>query len=244
MVTDVDYKNTKIGKCIIIDGIKEPNSFKESSDIKREIKKFKDINIKFAYQLSRGGIAVHTDDENIEKQLKEDWPKEAFGNSGEVLCVHGNDPVLKCVLKNVPIVASEEELRQEICKQLGVIGSIRRLRYRDTGKPLKVVEVTCSSKEDLMRLIQGQLCIRQKGVFILPYRSKRNIPTRCYNCQAYDHVAKMCINQSICENCGENHQGNCINTNKKCANCKSAHKASSKTCPAYLALLEKLTLRH
>ena len=48
------------GDILIIDGLQNPQNFTDSSVIKKEIKKHKNLNIKFTYQLCRGGIVFHT----------------------------------------------------------------------------------------------------------------------------------------------------------------------------------------
>ena len=61
--------------------------------------------------------------------------------------------------------------------QRGVDVSIRRLRYRDSKKPLPVAVVTCAAHESLAALSKADITIAKK-VRVLSYRSKRNIPVR------------------------------------------------------------------
>ena len=95
------------GSIVIIDGIRNSQNFSNSSLIKKEIKTYKNLNIKFTYQLSRGGIVVHTDTEEEVNSLKSSWDPKAFSNSGEFLKVHEVQPRYRCVLKNVPEIVSE-----------------------------------------------------------------------------------------------------------------------------------------
>ena len=74
---------------VIIDGLRKPEEFQNSRDIKAEIRKQKgDLKIKYAYPLNRGGVAVVLESEEEADLLKEDWPVDSFGNSGLSLNVH------------------------------------------------------------------------------------------------------------------------------------------------------------
>ncbi|XP_014261320.1 uncharacterized protein LOC106673652, partial [Cimex lectularius] len=65
--------------------------------------------------------------------------------------------------------------------------------------------------------------------------------TRCYNCQAYGHVAAACPKKDpICGNCAGQHDTRCCKSNTpKCANChragrRSSHRAGSQYCEAQI----------
>ncbi|WAR07973.1 hypothetical protein MAR_017931 [Mya arenaria] len=50
-------------------------------------------------------------------------------------------------------------------------------------------------------------------------RNKRNIPTRCFQCQEFGHIAAICKKVNFCENCAEPHEGKCKNKqNHFCGN--------------------------
>ena len=131
---------------------------------------------------------------------------------------------------------------EEVKRQAGVDAVVRRLRYRDSNKQLPVAIVTCKSFEDIALICKSSFYISNKKVQIEAYRSKRNIPTRCYNCQSFGHIAKACMKGKKCERCSESHEGTC-SVAVKCANCGLSHKASYKQCPVYVSLLERLTAR-
>ena len=109
--------------------------------------------MKYVYPLNRGGIAVHVEKEEEVEILKEEWPEEAF-SSGSSLSVHENNVIPRCVFKNIPAFRSTEIIKEEVIKQTSVVVSARRLRYRDTGRPMPVVVITCKSHEDLQTLLK------------------------------------------------------------------------------------------
>ncbi|XP_067131573.1 uncharacterized protein [Centruroides vittatus] len=59
-------------------------------------------------------------------------------------------------------------------------------------------------------------------------------PLRCFKCQRFRHSQTSCRGKSVCAQCGtESHQSTeCTNT-LCCVNCKDAHPAYSRKCPAW-----------
>ena len=144
--------------------------------------------------------------------------------------------------KNISLGHTAERLISEVEKQTGLSVTVRRLRYRDTGKPMPVAIVSCASFDDLQLLFKCKLSIDKKLVKIVPYQSKRFIPTRCFNGQEYGHVACLCKKEKKCEKCAENHTGKC-ETSNKCVNCGDCHPSSSLACPIYITIKERLRRR-
>ena len=63
-----DISNS-VDNVVIIDNIIRPQDYTDSRIIKREIKEKKDIHIKIAYRLPRGGIAIHTNSKEDRERL-------------------------------------------------------------------------------------------------------------------------------------------------------------------------------
>ena len=230
-------------RVLIVDGLKNPCDYQNSRTIKEEIRKFKgNIKIKYAYPLNRGGIAIHTESEEDIELLKSNWPKDAF-NSSSSLSFHENAIKLRCIFKNVSVYLKDENIVSEVEKQLKITVNIRRLKYRDTGRPMPVVIVLCNSFEDLQKIFKSEIILGKKAVQINSYKSKRNTPVRCYNCQEFGHVAALCKNVRRCENCGIDHTGSC-SSESKCVNCGNHHPASSPSCPVFIAIKERLSTRN
>ena len=227
---------------LIIDGIADPLSFQTSREIKKEIRDKKNIETKIAYALPRGGIAIEANTEEEAEKLKEPWPDSAFGDSGHSITVHNNSPLPRCVVKNVATHLSATSVSQTIQSQTGAQVKVRRLRYSDSNKPLKIVSVSCNSFEDLKLLYKTEIIFGKSRGEVKPYKSKRFTPVRCYSCQQFGHIALLCKAEKKCVKCAENHSGACT-TNIKCANCGENHPASSSRCPAFLEIQKRLALR-
>ena len=109
---------------------------------------------------------------------------------------------------------------------------------------MKIVVAESRSQETINKLHYSRLSFRNKESLVTHFRSKKYVPTRCYNCQRFSHVAKMCTEKTVCENCGKQHSGfeSCQDP-IKCINCEGKHKASSRYCPVYIELLDRLKSR-
>ena len=74
-------------------------------------------------------------------------------------------------------------------------------------------------------------------------------PIQCKKCQIYGHTAKFCVNSPRCKYCGKTHNSrdcNIKDNNKKwrCCNCKRKHIATSKNCPKYQSICEKIGYKY
>ena len=185
-------------------------------------------------------MAVTLESEEETDLLKGDWPVNSFGNSGLSLNVHEkSNTIPRCILKNVSPFRSIDNVIGEFQKQTGVKVSATRLRYRETNKSMPVVVVTCSSPEDLHMLFKAKVSIADRIVGVKAYIGKTTVPLRCYNCQEFGHVARLCVRESRCETCGVKHTGQC-NGNLDFG---GSHRSSSPNCPAYLSVRERLPSR-
>ena len=103
---------------------------------------------------------VHTEKKEEIEILPASWPAEAFEGCGESLKVHGLIPKHKCVLKNIPILVSEAEITEEINTLTNQSVQVRRLKYKDSRKPLKIVVIECNNQEDLDLIQKSKLKFR------------------------------------------------------------------------------------
>ena len=178
---------------VIIDNLRESWRYKNSSNIKKEFTKyFKDIKLLLAYSLKAGGIALHlVNKDSAERILNFQWPPEAFGNSGDQLICHTASNKPKVVLKNVDTTLSESELVDIFERFTLEKLSVRRFLYRDTGKRLPVVKVTCSEAASHL-LLSKSLTIRGKLVTAAKFESVHRREITCYSCREQGHIARSC----------------------------------------------------
>lgn len=116
---------------------------------------------------------------------------------------------------------------------------VQRLTSHNSGRPLPVIKVVGSitvinsliQAKDI--IVAGKVCsvVRRKPVIY-----------RCYNCQRFGHIAKVCNRHKRCINCGRNHtnEGYCT-APVACANCNGTHRSSSRDCPVFKWNYENLT---
>lgn len=70
-------------------------------------------------------------------------------------------------------------------------------------------------------------------------------PPRCYKCQGYGHIAKVCKGKQRCGKCGGHHEyGQCgVSDVRKCCNCGGDHTAAYRGCPVRKKAVEVQQVR-
>ena len=129
--------------------------------------------------------------ESAERVLKFLWPPEAFNNSGTQLYCHTASNKPKVVLKNVDTTLSEKKVEDIVQTFTGEKVSLRRFHYRDSGKPLPVVKVTCSENA-LQHLFTKSLTINGRNVVAEKFESIHRREITCFNCRERGHIARSC----------------------------------------------------
>ena len=84
---------------------------------------------------------------------------------------------------------------------------------------------------------------------VISVRRAFPLPIRCFHCQHYGHSHTSCRSTSeVCARCGQpagtDHDPKSCALPEQCFHCKSAHQASSPTCPRYVAEKRILLLHH
>ncbi|XP_078573748.1 uncharacterized protein LOC144860427 [Branchiostoma floridae x Branchiostoma japonicum] len=224
-------------KIVIIDNIRVTKNYRDSETILKEVNVYKPkAKVKWAYQLPRGGIALHAKTTEDKQELLEKWPEKAFGESD--ISTHSTSktqPHPKCILKNTDKTVSNSEVEYAIEQQTGVKAKVRRLYYTDTGRPLPIVVVETRTHEELTHILTKKVKIADRVTKPEAYISKASQVIRCYRCQAYGHIASLCSGEVTCVKCGGKHgtDTHCRNS-AKCANCGKKHWATSKACESFI----------
>ncbi len=237
-------KDTTNSNIVILDGINNLANFHKSSQIKAEIKRTNPkLNVKQAYPLARGGIALHCSSDKDYKHALSPWSETAFGSKivpHKPACHLGTSSV---IVRSVNTTLTDSNIETNLSTAYNSPDiKVRRFLHRHTKKPLPLIEVTADSNI-AATLIRDGVQIFGKEHKTEPKRKYRVI--RCYSCQAYGHVAKDCQNGRCCHNCGSDHPsapGCTLPT--FCVNCQdTSHSADSKECPVYTAVLARLYQR-
>lgn len=121
---------------------------------------------------------------------------------------------------------SEEDIQTYLSDQ-GVTAVHRVMKRVGQGlEPTRTVFLTFD-RTDLPTKIKA-------GYEIISVRPYIPNPTRCYQCQRFNHTRQSCSHAAKCVTCGKDaHEGECPPPSPHCINCKGDHAASSRDCPVY-----------
>lgn len=128
------------------------------------------------------------------------------------------------VISGVPIEVSVEEIKKNL--EGGKVGEVRRLQMNRDGSRVDSLSVMLKFEEEVL---PERVRI---GYISFPVRAYVKAPMRCYNCQRYGHIAKVCKAKKRCARCGGEHDyGRCEeDAEVKCCNCGGAHSVAYGGC--------------
>jgi len=233
---------------ILVDNIRYPAQFIKSSSILKEVKNYApEVQVKYAYSLAKGGVAIHLNTTEDKELLIQSLTKNqtAFGGGKvsnlsdkrdsvfiENVSTHICNDTVKVAVENA--IKGEGANIQDHCDST----VIQRLSSRNSGRPVPVVKVVGTTTV-ISRLLQAKDIVVAGKVCRVARR--KPVVYRCYNCQRFGHIAKACNRQKRCINCGRNHinEGYCT-APVACANCNGPHRASCRDCPEFKRNYENL----
>ena len=225
-----------LAQIIVVDNIKNPKEVRSSVQIQNRLKSFEVFkDIQFAYSLPQGGVALHFKSSSEADRALENWPEFVF-NAGEVPHrTKSTNPNKVSYMKNVDLSLSEFQIG-EVLSQIGIKTSkIKRLHYRYGKYPMPVVQLVHPSVQDKLSALEKEIPIKfhNRNAILEP---KKESVIRCYHCQRFGHIARVCSYKQRCECCSvSDHLGEvCAASEFCCANCSGKHKSSSKFCPIFL----------
>jgi len=141
-------------------------------------------------------------------------------SSGDSLCV---------IIVGVDPSVSDEELITELGRPC------RRIRSaRQEGMATWKVKMTCETLSTKNNLMSRGISIGHQRHRVVGYEAKQSA-LQCYNCQGFNHRAKVCKAEVRCQKCGEDHvKKDCQAEAPHCTNCKGDHLASDFRCPQFV----------
>lgn len=223
------YSNSSSEKqdCIVVvDKLQSPRKFKSSTDIRKEIKKFPEINPKLSYSLPKGGIALEFETKEQAEKAVKNWPSEAFGKESQCHRPRGKKEATVGFLKNIPNFVKIEEIKNTYSQF--PVKSVRRLLYRNSQKPMPVVRIEFQSAEalHLAKSIEVDYSLNGKTAYLESEHSCKIV--RCYNCHRFSHIGKACVYETRCGNCSKtDHTDRDCTYQSKCPNCEGFFKSLS-----------------
>lgn len=133
-------------------------------------------------------------------------------------------------------------LRQEIQEFGGVnlmadptwISSFQR--RQDPMCKFSSVKIAVETEEEARQLSKPNVYLLVCGLRLQTTGLVRTDPsTRCDRCLKYGHALVNCRGKFTCIKCGDEHcVSECLAENFKCSNCRAGHKATDKSCEAYI----------
>ena len=178
---------------LVVDNISSSWKFKNSSTIKSEFSKFfPDISLKLAHSLRAGGIVLHFKSlTDLEKVRDFNWPKSAFGSSGDSIVIKHitNNP--RIIFKNVNPSISEQDIQDRLFNFTGEHTKVHRFKNRDSNKPIPVVKVSCSIKA-AQRLLDNKLAINGDDIITEKFVPNHSPNIICFKCRKPGHSARFC----------------------------------------------------
>ena len=227
-------------KIVIVDDLKNPVEFRNSSNILKEIKKVSDLKIELAYPLAKGGIAIHTESRKSRDSLLESLSSNSFG--GGTLSTLSKSKNTQVFIKNVDTKVGIGEIRNKLNAQGLDFVKCDRIINSFTQRPTKTIKVVIDSEVESKFL---GIKIKVEGVVCLIEKKQPNPVVRCYACQQFGHIAKNCKAVPKCVVCAGSHKSNYSCSNPiRCGNCDGNHLSSYNRCPVFIERHESLTKQH
>lgn len=144
-------------------------------------------------------------------------------------------------LADMEALRSDTILRNEFLG--GSLEAVRPLfRGRDgvTGH-VKLLFSSASRRDDAIR--RGKIYVSGRRVVVTSIDWNKEV-RRCFNCQRYGHIARLCSSDPACGRCAGAHApGQCNSAPRRCANCAGAHIAGDPSCAEQIKAVRRLRAR-
>jgi len=141
---------------------------------------------------------------------------------------------LSVVIVGVDPSVSDEELTTELGRPC------RRIRSaKQEGTATWKIKMSCETLSSKNNLMSRGIYIGHQRHRVVGYEAKQSA-LQCYNCQGFNHTAKVCKAEVRCQKCGEDHvKKDCQVEGPHCTSCKGGHLASDFRCPQFVQEMTK-----
>lgn len=133
------------------------------------------------------------------------------------------------ILRNEFIGASLEVVRPLFRGRDGVVGHA------------KLLFNSAARRDEAIR--RGKIYTDGRRVAVTPIDWNKEV-RRCYRCQKYGHIARLCPSEPACGRCAGSHApGECNSAPKKCVNCGGPHTSGDPLCAEQVKAVRRLRAR-
>ena len=199
------------------------------------------LSVKFAYPLPAGGICLVLNTSADTERALSKWPDFSFGSKQiqphipRRLSQTANSTTCRAYISRVPQHIDTENIKDIIPDCI----EARRLNFN--GKKTETIALTLSAQANITEITCKGLSIDRESYRIVPQRATKIV--RCFACQRYGHIAKVCLHEKRCVRCSGPHLDPNCSLPIQCCNCNKKHTASCSSCNEYIRHKNNLTSR-
>lgn len=195
---------------------------------------FREKNIAFLKAKSVvDGISIQAASESDFRRMTAEFDRVGFPYHSYRL---QQDKPLKAVVRNVPTELTEEEVAADLREQGHPVEAVHRMHRFPKKTPISLVLVVLKKTPEAKKIFSLRT-VCGLIVQVEAKRQRKGVTNQCHKCQRFHHFQSGCKAQARCVKCGgAHHTVTCdkpLETPPTCANCKGAHPASYRGCPAF-----------
>lgn len=204
------------------------------NDVKKTLADVRSWGKEVYFRMIRGQQAVVTSSKEDFKFVRQ---KLSASKIKYFTYTPASEKIKKVVLKGLPSVYSEEEVKVDLETQASDVISVSLMKSRSFKGEARsncfLVSFPWSTNiGEMQQKVQYILFHRIKWEEYVKPHQYRN--TQCFNCQEFGHAAYNCGKDSKCVKCGGPHESKKCSKSKeepaKCANCGQNHPANYRGC--------------
>ena len=204
-------------------------------------KDHKNTPMKAGIVTASGSIKLQFQDEETRDKVLQNWTKNSLGgNEGAVIPSFGRKIG---IIKEVDKDLDRECIIEEVTKAYpGTEIDI----FMKNGKSMGIIKLTFKDQDGYDAAKKNGVIIENGKYIVEEYISKPKV-IRCYRCQAYGHISRLCRSLKVrCGNCcEEGHESkdcekDTEQSKPKCLHCKLNHRTGSNQCEYYRNVEDKV----
>lgn len=217
----------------------------------RKCEQTKDVNC-IGLQRRTGGedlvrITLHSEDEAQLARKHDQWLQEPRLRGARILGEQWYPVKVDRVNRSSISPNATADIAKEAAEAIARENNVKIQQIRWLSKPSdklygSAVVFLADRQTAEMLLAKGHMDFGGEMAYTRVYERRRG-PNRCFKCHQYGHLEARCkATAATCSKCAQTgHEvKDCTSSTTRCAACKGPHKATDRTCPAYLEALRRM----